>query len=71
MKRDNVNGLCFAVCTDEEKDQSDGCLIWRAQGFCDSSSVYYQFMMDNCYATCINCESKWCNMFLEYIREKH
>ncbi|CAH3022223.1 unnamed protein product, partial [Porites evermanni] len=42
-------------CTDKQKDKSPGCNSWQSQGFCESSSIYHQFMMDNCYASCGLC----------------
>ena len=46
------------MCTEEQQDKLSGCAAWKGQGFCDSGSMYYQFMQANCFATCGGCESK-------------
>jgi len=45
-----------AECTAEQQDQRSDCPVLESQGYCDSSSIYYQFMQANCFATCGGCE---------------
>ena len=56
-----IEYIQIAVCTDDQLDvypQAGGCPYWAALGYCAESSIYYQFMQSNCYASCSNCEGE-------------
>jgi len=44
-----------ARCTPAQYDKHKSCAYFEAQNYCSERSKYYNWMQENCYATCGNC----------------
>ena len=47
--------ICFLFPT-IISDKETSCVYWKSLGYCESKSVYFPYMQDNCEKSCNTCD---------------